>query len=327
MSPAPWIFSEKLSLTPVKVCVPCKMTDTDTKNSGSMHLKPRFDDFLVGDDDYEVFRERVELFFDCNCVPEVRQPILFLSCISPCVYKLIKDRVAPAKPSSKSMSELYDLLDKHYVVKRNKRAERCKFTKVVQQVGESLAEFLARIREAGSKCEFGSFVQKFNLSDNITAKIKTAILEDCIVDRFVMGVRNAKIQQALLEDNPESLEVAYEKAKTMQMAMEENNADKEVNIVGGRSGRQHQQKQQQKQQKQQHQPRQRYRSNHRQCQRGSSRDQRSSSNRRGEDLCGRCGRAPHDLSECPAREIVCHRCKRKGHFVRWCRNDKVEVNN
>lgn len=324
LSPALWIFSEKLSPTPAK-CVLCKMTNTDTKNvetdSGgqSLHLKPRFDDFLVGDDDYEVFRERVELFFDCNCVPEVRQPILFLSCISPCVYKLIKDRVAPAKPSSKSMSELYDILDKHYVVKRNKRAERCRFSKVVQQVGEPLAEFLARIREAGSKCDFGSCMEKFKLSDKITASIKTAILEDCIVDRFVMGVRNAKIQQALLEDNPESLEVAYEKAKTMQMAMEENNADKEVNVVGGRSGRQHQQKQQ-------HQPRHRYRSNHRQCRRGS-RDQRSSSNRnrRGEDLCGRCGRAPHDLSECPAKEVVCHRCKRKGHFVRWCKNDKVEV--
>lgn len=70
------------------------------ESKGDLELKPKFDNFLVGDEDYDVFRERVELFFDANCVPEDRQPILFLSCISQCVYKLIKDRVAPAKPST-----------------------------------------------------------------------------------------------------------------------------------------------------------------------------------------------------------------------------------
>lgn len=294
----------------------------------SMHLKPKFDDFLVGDEDYDVFRERVELFMDCNCVPEARQPILFLSCISQCVYKLIKDRVAPAKPSSKSMVELYQILDKHYVVKRNKRAERYKFSKVTQQANESLADFLARIREVGSKCEFGDFLAKYKLSDKLTSTIRAEVQDDRELDRFVMGIHNDTIQQELLLVDPVSLEAAYEKAMMMQMAMDEKRADKEINSISGRQGRQQQKTSQQNHYQQQQQQQRRNRSNSRQ-QRGNRRDQRnshrSSSNRRGKEQCGRCGRARHDLEECPAREIVCHTCNRKGHFARWCRNEKVEV--
>lgn len=298
----------------------------------SLHLKPKFDDFLVGDEDYDVFRERVELFMDCNCVPVARQPILFLNCISQCVYKLIKDRVAPVKPSSKSMVELYEILDKHYVVKRNKRAERYKFSKVIQQANESLADFLARIREVGSKCEFGDFVAKYKLSDKLTSAIRAEIQDDRELDRFVMGIHNDTIQQELLLVDPESLEAAYEKAKLMQMAMDEKRANKEINSIGGRQGRQqqqqnnnHHQHQQKQYRNQQQQRRGRSNSKQRGSNRRDQRSHRSSSNRRGNEQCGRCGRARHDLADCPAREIVCHTCNRKGHFARWCRDEKVEV--
>ena len=37
--------------------------------------------------------------------------------------------------------------------------------------------------------------------------------------------------------------------------------------------------------------------------------------------CGFCGNAWHDsLSACPARNITCKGCGRKGHFFRKCRN-------
>ena len=60
----------------------------------SFYSKPRFDHFLVSDKskDYILFRERVELFFETNEVPEDKRCKIFLSSISECVYGLIHDR-------------------------------------------------------------------------------------------------------------------------------------------------------------------------------------------------------------------------------------------
>ena len=30
--------------------------------------------------------------------------------------------------------------------------------------------------------------------------------------------------------------------------------------------------------------------------------------------CSRCGKGPHPLEKCPAKEAVCHRCEKKGHY-------------
>jgi len=34
--------------------------------------------------------------------------------------------------------------------------------------------------------------------------------------------------------------------------------------------------------------------------------------------CSRCGKGPHPRQSCPAREAVCHNCKKKGHFSTQC---------
>ena len=40
-------------------------------------------------------------------------------------------------------------------------------------------------------------------------------------------------------------------------------------------------------------------------------------------ICTRCGQAPHSRMQCPARDQVCHKCKKKGHFRRLCRSKPV----
>ena len=37
--------------------------------------------------------------------------------------------------------------------------------------------------------------------------------------------------------------------------------------------------------------------------------------------CTRCGRSPsHDYKHCPAKDVICHKCSRRGHFKRYCRS-------
>lgn len=40
--------------------------------------------------------------------------------------------------------------------------------------------------------------------------------------------------------------------------------------------------------------------------------------------CTRCGQSPkHDKKSCPAKDSVCHRCHKKGHFKTVCRSKKL----
>lgn len=296
--------------------------DDDKKMNRGYSSKPKFDEFLAKDGakDYVVFQERVLLYFDVNSVPAKRQTGLFLTSISQCVYKLIRDRVAPAKPKDKTIEELFKALDGHYVAKTNRRAERFKFNKVVQETGETVAEFLARIREAASDCDFGDYVEKAeikSLKPVEIALLREKSIEDHILDRFVMGLNCSRIQQALLAEDPSCLEKAYEKARTMQMALEERNTEdngREVSAIRERvSGREAEERRRSKE---------KYSSRARSVSRDRtvSRERPGSRDRREEKpFCGRCGRAPHPMAACPAKYVVCHKCRQQGHFAKWCR--------
>lgn len=39
--------------------------------------------------------------------------------------------------------------------------------------------------------------------------------------------------------------------------------------------------------------------------------------------CSQCGKAPHSRDKCPAKDTVCHRCQRKGHFSSQCQTKSV----
>ena len=39
--------------------------------------------------------------------------------------------------------------------------------------------------------------------------------------------------------------------------------------------------------------------------------------------CIRCGNKPHPRSTCPARDSVCHKCKKKGHYSSQCLSKHV----
>lgn len=219
----------------------------------------------------------------------------------------------PAAPKTKTLKEIWAILDNHYIKKTNKRAERFKFNKISQESGESLSDFLARIREAASWCELNFAISSAVSGAQLQATLTAKLLEDHILDRFVMGLKNSRIQQTLLEEDPEILSAAYDKARTMQMAFEEKSVNAEVNVI-------------------KHHPRhsknyQNY--NKRNHRTGGSKAVSSPCNhrtgRRKARSNGSCGRDSHPLEECPAKIVTCHQCKKTGHFSRWCKSKGTEV--
>ena len=41
------------------------------------------------------------------------------------------------------------------------------------------------------------------------------------------------------------------------------------------------------------------------------------------NLCGRCGRGTHGHDKCPAREAICSRCHKRGHYSLQCHTKMV----
>ena len=41
--------------------------------------------------------------------------------------------------------------------------------------------------------------------------------------------------------------------------------------------------------------------------------------------CFYCGKGPHPKQSCPAKEVICHKCKKKGHYSSVCCNKVVDT--
>ena len=123
------------------------------------------------------YLERVELFFVANVVAEDKQVPIFLSSVGGKTYSLLRDLLAPEKPSSKSLEVLFTTLKTHYEPQPVVIAERFYFHKRGQGANESIADYMAALRQLATHCAFANF------------------LDDALRDRLVCGLRSTAIQK------------------------------------------------------------------------------------------------------------------------------------
>ena len=71
---------------------------------------PEFDD---SKEDWLSYTERMQQYFVANTVSEDRQRATLLSTCGPVTYQLIKDLIAPEKPTTKTFEELVQLVNAH----------------------------------------------------------------------------------------------------------------------------------------------------------------------------------------------------------------------
>jgi len=128
----------------------------------------------------EAYIERVELYFEANNIAEDRQVAVFLSVIGGKNYTLLRNLLSPEKPSAKTLAELTAVLKKHFAPKRVVVAERFRFYRREQAVGESVADYEAELRRLATHCDFGEY------------------LDQALRDRLVCGLRSEATQKHLL---------------------------------------------------------------------------------------------------------------------------------
>lgn len=182
---------------------------------------PRFHNY---GDDWQVFTERLEQFFEINDVAEEKKRAILLTSISDDVYKTLRDVCHPVLPKSKTFDELCALLNKQFVKKTSVFRERVTFYNAKQMKDESISSWFARIKKLSVDCKFGD---RFN---------------DILLDRFISGLRSSVILERLCEEDEEklTLQSAVEIAVTKESAVKEEHDDDDddeggSNQRGGRS--------------------------------------------------------------------------------------------
>ena len=184
--------------------------------------------FQPDDEGIAAYLERAAIYFRANGIKEDKQVAVFLSVVGGKIYALLRDLLAPAKPDTKTFTELSDALIAHFEPKPLVIAERFYFYNHNQKPTESVAEYVAELRRFAAHCEFGDS------------------LNDALRDCLVCGLRNHGIQRRLLTeagltlakavDIAQGQEAAEQNTKKLRSASE---VTEPVQRVGSTHGRTH----------------------------------------------------------------------------------------
>ena len=102
------------------------------------------------------YAERLEQYFIANDIDAAdKKRAIFLSVCGATTYQLIRNLVAPAKPTSKSFDELVKLVKDHHQPPPSVTVQRYEFNKRHRRDGESFADFVTHLRQLSQHCQFG----------------------------------------------------------------------------------------------------------------------------------------------------------------------------
>lgn len=149
---------------------------------------------LYNDQNWEIFRDQLEIFFEVNKVPTHKKQQLLLFALSEDAYATICDICHPTKPSTKTYDAIVELFQRHYVPKSTKYHRRKQFYAAVQLKNESIKDWMFRITDLSMLCKFGD---KF---------------EAILLDKFVCGLKSPAILDRICNEPNDvtSLQRAFE---------------------------------------------------------------------------------------------------------------------
>lgn len=143
--------------------------------------------------------ERFEGFLDANGITEDgKKRSVFIAVVGPKSYNLLRNLVAPTKPSEKTLADLLAALSNHYNPTPSEVMQRFRFNTRTRKEGESVADYLAALRHLAEFCNFGDTLEKM------------------LRDRLVCGINDEHTQKKLLAETA----LTYEKALTIAQGSE-----------------------------------------------------------------------------------------------------------
>ena len=139
--------------------------------------------------------ERLGHYFVANDVKDAEKKVaILLSSCGVTTYTIIRNLLAPDLPSTKSFDQIVAAAGKHFNPKPSSIVQRFRFNSRSRKEGESVADFVAQLRQLSEHCQFGE------------------ALSDMLRDRIVCGINDQRIQRRLLSESDLTLAKAMESA-------------------------------------------------------------------------------------------------------------------
>ena len=186
-----------------------------------------------------------------------------------------------------SFEEALRTLESIYVKPKNVIFARHLLSTRKQKSGENLDQFLNNLKTLAKYCNFSAVNAEQYKSEMIR-------------DAFINGLVSNSIRQRLLENKTLDLNSAFDQARSLDAAQESSNLYS-----------------------QQAMPTFSATINESSKLKTSSINENNSaaiSSGKSKSSCWFCGNTRHPRSNCPARNAVCHKCKKTGHFEKLCRS-------
>ncbi|XP_055626731.1 uncharacterized protein LOC129768834 [Toxorhynchites rutilus septentrionalis] len=156
-------------------------------------------------DDWNVYYERLEQFYEVNEVPEVKRSAFLISVVGTDAYKSLRDLCHPTLPKDKPFEALCELLRKQFSPQISIFRERTKFYNARQESHENVTQWYGKLKRLSVDCKFGSN------------------LEAVLLDKFITGMRPGQVLDRLCEENETlKLDQALDYAVNKECAAKEN---------------------------------------------------------------------------------------------------------
>lgn len=219
--------------------------------------------------------------------PPLNKLPLLVNFVSPRVYQYIEDCT--------SYSEAIEILKQSYVKPTNEIYARHLLATRRQKSGESLDEYFQSLKKLSKDCNFRQ----------VTAG---QYRDEYIRDAFITGLLSSSIRQRLLENKSLHLDEMFTQARTLEAAhtssqsfltQNSSSLDSSVAAVGESK-----------------------------TENVLSLDQSLVAGMSSFKLqkCYFCGYTKHSRDKCPAKDQLCNKCSKKGHFARVCRGNPRATN-
>ena len=196
---------------------------------------------------------------------------------------------------SKVYETVKEKFESHFVKRRNVIFERAKFNNRKQEQGEPVDAFITALYTLAEHCNYG------------------ALYDEMIRDRIVVGLRNLSLSEKLQLDAGLTLATAVTKVRQAEAVKKQQPLLRgETPATAGRKhdlpvGAVQRGKWLSKGSRQNTKPK-------------ATTHYQFGRNSQSQGTCTRCGKSPHDRQSCPARDAVCRKCSKRGHFQAVCRS-------
>ena len=147
--------------------------------------------------DWSIYIEQLKHYFIANDIgnADKKRAILLSVCGTP-TYKLMRSLVTDLNTAT--FDELVQLVANHYEPKPSVIVQRFNFNRRTRASGETVAIYVAALRELALHCEFGDRLQEM------------------LRDRLVCGINHRGIQRKLLTEADLTFDRAYALAQSVE---------------------------------------------------------------------------------------------------------------